>query len=204
MAFTSFRSYKTKGFITVSQRSGSIEIHGPDAMTTIYFYMGCSLFFFCLGSYFSIKYIHVRNANQKSSIKIVPETYTSIQVICPSCKKKESIDPSSYLICSDCMIKMEDLDEYFRRQSIALQNRGHEKSTSTFKKYYDLLYPDFDELSVFLMGFVLVLLFFFNIDLCWAEKRYICFGKSKFFNYDFTRLEFHNGTYLLFRPWQDR
>lgn len=164
MACTSSLSYEQKGFITVPQRSGSIEIHGPDAMTTIYFYVGCSVFFFCIGSYYSIMYIRVRNANRKSTGTIVPETYTLKQVICPSCFKKESIDPSSYLICSNCFIKMEELKEFFRKQSKISENKNSKDSTPTGKKIYNFLYPDFDELSVFLMGFVLVLLAFFNAE----------------------------------------
>ncbi|MEH0018454.1 MAG: hypothetical protein V6Z89_02320 [Desulfobacter sp.] len=164
MAHTSLRSYETKGYITVPQRSGSIEIHGPDAMTTIYFYRGSSLFFFCLGSYFSIIYIRVRSANKRSPDKIVPETYTFKQVICPSCYKKASIDPSSYLICSDCSIKMEGLKEFYQKQSQSPEAKTAQKSDPLSEKIYRFLYPDFDELSIFLMGFVLLLLIFFNAE----------------------------------------
>ena len=164
MAHTSLRSYETKGYITVPQRSGSIEIHGPDAMTTIYFYRGCAFFFFCLGSYFLVMYIRVRSTNKKFPGEIVPETYTFKQVICPSCYKKESIDPSSYLICPDCTIKMEDLKEFYHKQSQSPENIKSQNPDPLSKKIYKFLYPDFDELTVFLMGFVLLLLIFFNAE----------------------------------------
>lgn len=146
ISYLSLKSYEKNGFITVSQRSGSFEIHGPAAMNTIYFYTGCFVLLFSLGCYFSIIYVRVRNAQRNSSNIIVPEKEIPEKIICPSCLNEGKNYFSSNL-CKQCY-----LDEISK------------KPNSKFKKYYDFFYPDFDELSVFLIGFVLSLLLFFNSE----------------------------------------
>ncbi len=166
MAFTSYQSYETKGYITVPQKSGSIEIHGPDAMTTIYFYAGCSVLFFGLGLYFSFLYIRIQNTQRWSSNKIVPEECTPLYVICPSCLKKQTICASSDNLCPKCNTQMEDRKAYFAKpkntpREAVIVNKAS-KAISKYEKFYKSLYPDFSELSVFLLGYVLFLLILFN------------------------------------------
>lgn len=166
MTFTSLNSYKTNGYITVHQKSGSFEIHGPDAMTTIYCHVGSAVFFFGLGTYFSVMYILVRNAQKRSSQIIVPEECILQKVICPSCMTKQTICDSSEEICSKCNLQMIDQDSYFSSEDYLKKikpfDKGFTKAVSGYEKFYKSLYPDFSELSIFLIGFVLCLLLYFN------------------------------------------
>lgn len=166
MTFTSNQSYKKNGYITVPQKSGSIEIHGPDAMITIYFYAGCSIFFFSLGSYFSFMYFRIQNAQRWSSNKLVPEKFTPLKVICPSCLKKQTICASSNSTCVKCKTLMEDEKHYFAKPENVPKDtiivKKASKAISEYEKFYKSLYPDFSELSVFLLGYVLFLLILFN------------------------------------------
>ena len=176
MAFTSYRSYENKGYITVPQKSGSVEIHGPDAMTTVYFYAGCSVLFFGLGLYFFFMYILIQNVQKWSSNKIVPEECTPLNVICPSCLKKQTICASSDRLCPKCSTKMEDQKDYFARpentpRKTVIANKAS-KAISSYEKFYKSLYPDFSELSVFLLGYVLFLLILFNPE---CRKEAIAF-----------------------------
>lgn len=163
-AYSSSKTYSENGYIFVPQRGGSVIIHGPNALATIKFYAGSSFFFFGLASYFAFVYIRIQNAQKNSTEVIVPERFTFKEVICPSCYKKDSIDPASYLICSDCMIKMEDSIEFYRKQSQIPEAINPQKKDPLTEKIYKFLYPDFDELSVFLMSFSLLLLFCLNAE----------------------------------------
>jgi hypothetical protein len=144
VAYANYRAYEKNGYITISDKSGSFEIHGPDAMTTIYFYTACSLITLGIGSYFLVMYIRIRNAQKKSSEIIIPEIEIAEKITCPSCLKEKPKYFSSKL-CAKCTIEKESM-----------------RPDSNSKKIYDFLYPDFDELTVFLIGFVLCLLIFFN------------------------------------------
>ncbi len=168
MAFTSYLSYENKGYITVPQKSGSIEIHGTDAMTTIYFYAGCSVLLFGLGLYFTFMYIRIQNAQKWSSDKIVPEECTPLKIICPACLKKQTVCASSENLCPKCSTQMEDQKTYFAKPEntpleTVIVNKAS-KAISGYEKFYSSLYPDFSELSVFLIGYTLILLFIFNLE----------------------------------------
>lgn len=123
MAYTSLQTYKEKGFISVPQKGSSVKIHGPGAITTIYFYVGSSVFFFGLGCYFSFIYIRIRNVQRRSSKIIVPEKCIPEEIICPSCLKKRPIYFSSNLICPKCKIQMEEINGYFDRHTYSKRNK---------------------------------------------------------------------------------
>lgn len=149
----SLSTYEQRGYIRVPQRGVDSYIHGPDAMTTINFYKGFSASLFLLSAYFSVMYLRIRNAQQKTSFVIVPEREVPELIRCPACLKEKPRYRASDL-CAQCTVK----------------RKPPRPPRSNSRKVYEFLYPDFDELTVFLMGYVLCLLFFFNPD-CQAEIR---------------------------------
>jgi len=187
LAFTSYLTFIEHGYISIPQKGGQdYLVHGASAKATIYLYICSCAILFGLAGYFSITYNRIRNAQKKHSITIVPEHCTPLEVICPECLKKYTICTTSDCSCYECGSQLEERKKYYERQNLPKRRTEiisdyYTKSVSSFEQFYKSLYPDLNELSIFLMGFILFLLIIFNPE-CRTEIMHFFDSKTGPYN----------------------